>query len=360
MPGYPAFIAICGGKVQIVRAAQALLDASSVAAVFLIGRRLKGNAVALMGATLVAFHPYLIYFSGTLLSETLFTAVAAWGIYFLLRTPARFRFYGVALLVLSVYVRPSAIGMGIAAAATAYSFAPTWRKAFLGNAVAGIAAAIGLVIILTPWMIRNRVQLGHAIWTTTNSGFTAYDSFNPLADGSSNQDALFDVSALAPALATEGRAAPAGGFNRGMWFVTAIRLRGEVGRSNFYQHAAWDYARTHPRRVTALAFAKLGRFWSPVPLSADFGGRWLYVVVGGLYVVPLFVFAAIGTFRGGLGRRATLILLLPAIYFSAVHCVFVGSLRYRVPCDVPLAVLAAAGVMSFVRPKASTPPVVAA
>jgi hypothetical protein len=36
-------------------------------------------------------------------------------------------------------------------------------------------------------------------------------------------------------------------------------------------------------------------------------------------------------------------LLLPALYFTAVHALSVGSLRYRVPAEPPLAVLAAAG-----------------
>ena len=192
--------------------------------------------------------------------------------------------------------------------------------------------ATALVIFLTvaslfPWATRNRYEaVGEWVWLTTNDGFTAYDSFNPDADGSSNQ-AKFRARVAEMSLS-------------------------EVARSDYLSSEAKTYALTHPSRVITLAFAKLGRFWSPIPLSADFGGRSLYVVVGGLYVVPLFVFAGIGILRGGLGRRATLILLLPAIYFSAVHSLAVGSLRYRIPCDVPLAVLAAAGVMSFVRPKA--------
>jgi hypothetical protein len=38
-----------------------------------------------------------------------------------------------------------------------------------------------------------------------------------------------------------------------------------------------------------------------------------------------------------------LLLALPAVYFTLVHAVSVGSLRYRVPVEPQLAILAAAG-----------------
>ena len=43
------------------------------------------------------------------------------------------------------------------------------------------------------------------------------------------------------------------------------------------------------------------------------------------------------------GKNVRLYLLVPALYFTLVHGATVGSLRYRVPADVPLAVLAGFG-----------------
>lgn len=343
MPGYPAFVAALGADPRAVRAGQALLDASTCLAVILIARRLQGDRAALVAAVLVAFNPYAVYFSSLILSETLFMAMLMWGVYLLL-SPSRMQCIGgVALLLLSVYVRPSAIGLGGMAAVVALAFKSQrldgWHRSryaetcVFAASVLGTTVAVGLILL--PWALRNQHALGQVVWTTTNSGFTAYDSFNPTADGSSN---------LAGIRGTPNTLTPLRDWHN-------FRRRGEVGRSDDLNRSAWQYATTHPARVVELAVLKLGRFWSPVPLSADFGGRWLYVLIGGLYAVPLFVFAAIGVWRGGLGRRATFILLLPALYFSCVHSVFVGSLRYRVPCDAPLAVLAAAGVMSFARAK---------
>ena len=48
-------------------------------------------------------------------------------------------------------------------------------------------------------------------------------------------------------------------------------------------------------------------------------------------------------------RRLHLLLWLPVIYFTLVHCVFVGSLRYRVPL-MPFVEIAAA--TAFVQTRA--------
>ena len=345
MPGYPLLIAACGANGRAVQILQALLDAATCAAVYQIARPRTTGVTTTLAVVGVAFNPYLIQFSTLLLSETLFTTCLAWGVCFLTSPKAGHRAAAVILLTLSVYVRPSAIGLGVAASAVAFARGPgTWRR-ITTMAAGGLAGAGVLAVVLLPWAARNKAVLGTWVWTTTNGGYTAYDSFNPRADGSSNQG--FFRAGDGPSAAEADGPSPA---SRPLAAWRARRDDGEVARSARLGRMAWAYAVDHPRRDAGLAVAKLGRFWSPVPLSADFGGRWLYVVVGGGFAVPLFAFAAVGLWRGGLGRRFTLVLVLPAVYFSAVHCVFVGSLRYRVPCDAPLAVLAAAGVGSFVRP----------
>ena len=65
----------------VVRLAQALLDTSTVLAIYLLARRFREERGALVAAAIVAVNPFLIYFSGLVLSETLFTAMLAWGLY---------------------------------------------------------------------------------------------------------------------------------------------------------------------------------------------------------------------------------------------------------------------------------------
>jgi 4-amino-4-deoxy-L-arabinose transferase-like glycosyltransferase len=326
-PGYPALIALGGGNVRAIRAMQAVLDTSTVLAAFLLARRWLAEAPSLLAAALVAFNPFLIYFSGLLLSETLFTAMLAWAMVLIAwsgtaESTGRARLMwvgGTIILALSILVRPGAIGMpvGLAAlgafvnrrAARAYHPSPLWPLPV------GATAIAATVLVLLPWAYRNHRVVGQWVWTSTNAGFTAYDGFNPDADGSSRQDFIADMPQLS--------------------------RMDEVGRSDYLTKRARDYTAAHPERVTQLALAKIARTWSPMPLSSDFG-RPIYVAAALLYGVPFFLLVILGLLSGGMPVSAKVFLLAPAIYLTAVHALSVGSLRYRVPAEVPMAVIAAA------------------
>src|SRR5262249_25518498 len=83
-PGYPLFLAACGGNIRAARVAQALIDTATVLAAYLLASRGLPPAASTVAALFVAFNPFLIYFCGLLLSETLFTAMLAWGMFLLL------------------------------------------------------------------------------------------------------------------------------------------------------------------------------------------------------------------------------------------------------------------------------------
>jgi 4-amino-4-deoxy-L-arabinose transferase-like glycosyltransferase len=328
-PGYPVFLALCGGNVRFARAAQAVLDTGTVLAAFLLARRWLTEAPSVFAALLVGFNPFLVYFTGLLLTETLFTAMLAWAMVLLawpggVDSLARARLMwigGVVLLALAVLVRPGAVGLPVVLAVTAvllnrrapaaYHLGPLWPLPV------GATALVTTVLILLPWAYRNHVVVGQWVWTSTNAGFTAYDGFNPDADGSSDQRFVAEM----PQLATMN----------------------EVSRSEYLTARARDYADAHPQRVTELALAKIARMWSPKPLSEDFG-RPVYIAVAMLYGVPFFLLVIAGLFSPTMRGTSKVFLLAPAIYLTAIHAASVGSLRYRVPAEVPMAVIAAACV----------------
>lgn len=328
-PGYPAFLALCGGNVRVARAAQSVIDTGTVLAAFLLARRWLGAGPSLFAALLVAFNPFLIYFTGLLLSETLFTSMLAWAMVLLawpgvMESVRRARVMwiaGVMLLALSVLVRPGAVGLpvGLAmcgalvnrGATRAYHMGRLWPLPVGGTAL------LATVLILLPWAYRNQRVVGQWVWTSTNAGFTAYDGFNPDADGSSDQRFVNEMPQLA--------------------------RMDEVARSDYLTARARDYMDAHPERMTSLALAKIARMWSPKPLSDDFG-RPVYIAAALLYGVPFFLLVLGGLVSPSLPGTAKVFLLAPALYLTLVHAMSVGSLRYRVPAEVPMAVMAAACV----------------
>ncbi len=399
-PGYPLFVAMNGGNVRVIRVVQPVIDVSTVLAVYLLARTLvrrpgtrkdaadpagemispspgnpgegggegaapsspaghphpnplpeywergqefRRNAGPLLAAAFVAFNPFLIYFSGLILSETLFTAIVIWGMFLLsvarvsnpcfesktwVENPCRINscrrwalcwLGGGLLLAFSVLIRPSAFFLppllGIAAC---FSNRPG-SAAYQTRRPLRAAAVMFLlvVVVLFPWAWRNSRPwvLGEWIWTTTNGGITAYDGFNPAASGASDQSFLRSLPQLAK--------------------------MNEVGRSRYLENEAWLYVRENPLRAIELGFIKIARTWSPLPLSEQFG-RTGYRLVALCYALPFDLLILAGLIKGRLPGATKVFLLATAIYFTAVHAASIGSLRYRLPAEPPMSILIAA------------------
>ena len=79
-----------------------------------------------------------------------------------------------------------------------------------------------------------------------------------------------------------------------------------------------------------------------------------------IVVIGTLILAALGGWR--VRRRPEVLLLTvgPILYFSAIHMVFVSSLRYRLPAEYPLLVATAVGLLTVwpqLCPRPSSPSV---
>jgi hypothetical protein len=256
-----------------------------------------------------------------ILTETLFTSLLVWGMVLLARR--REFLWGGMVLAMSILVRPSAalmpLVLGVAAVFVNRGRDATYKKWW--PLPVGATMLLLTSLILVPWGYRNYTLFHQWVFTTTNDGLTAYDGLNPDATGASDQS-----------------------FVQSMPWIQYPRMD-ELQRSNYLSSLAWQYARNNPRRVAELSLAKLKRTWSPIPLSEEYGTNRLYVAVGLVYGIPLYLLVALGLWNGAISPSAKAYLLLPAVYFTVAHAVSVGSLRYRVPAEAPMAVLAAACAM---------------
>ena len=339
MPGYPAFLALFGANVRAARVGQALLDTGTVLAIYLLAGPLtrgRSGSAPLLAAALVACNPFLIYFTGLVLSETLFTAMLVWGMFLLVkgnggrggsRVSTLVWLGGAVVLGISVLVRPSAVGLPLALGVCSVFLNRGRPRTYQSSRQRpGPAEARGawplpvlatmlfiVLLILLPWAIRNRLVLGQWVWLDTNSGFTLYDGYNPDATGASDQTFV----------------------NR----EPELQSLGEVDRSIYLTKKAIRYARSHVSNDLYLAVVKLVRTWSPAPLSAVFGKPG-YQVIAVLYEAPFQILLILGLLRGKLPRSAKVFLIAPAIYLSTVHALTVGSLRYRIPVEPALAIVA--------------------
>lgn len=331
MPGYPLFLAGLGGQVVLIRIVQALIDTGTILAVFLLARRYLPIPAALVAGGMVAVHPYLIYFSGMILSETLFTAMLAWAMLLLVPVSGQPRvlwvsgrwMLGVVMLAWGVLVRPSALFLPVMLGSLASLMYPPVgeRPQYVRRVIfSGLACGGLTLLILLPWAVRNahHPELGEWIWTTTNGGVTLYDGFHPAATGASDQRFLRDMPEL-----------------RGM---------NEVERSAYLSGLAWEQIKQDPLRAFRLGIRKVYRTLSPVPLSQEHGSDPIYLVAGLGVVLPILLLGLLGAVWGNIPGSVKVFCFAPLVYFTLIHALSVGSLRYRVPADVPLTLPAAAMV----------------
>jgi hypothetical protein len=166
---------------------------------------------------------------------------------------------------------------------------------------------------------------GDWCWLTHRAGISLYDGVGPQALGTSD---LGDVKQS-----------------------EAVRGLDEVAWNRYFFDHAVAAIKTDPERVLKLAGVKLTRMWNPIPNVQTYRSRavrWFSAA----WTIPTFALAAVGVMllsigklRGGL--RTALFLLLPAMYFSAVHSLFVGSVRYRLAAIPMIEILAAVALMAI-------------
>jgi len=320
-PGYPLLLRACGSSIRGARLAQALLDTATALGAFVLARRLGLGKWSLLAAAGVALNPLLVYFSSLLLTETLYVCMLTWAMALL----AYRRWLPAALLLaLGVLVRTSGLPLALLLPPLAALLLCGWRRAL---AAAVVSAAVVFAVLL-PWAMRNEGVLGQRVWLSTNGGITLYDGVHPAATGASDQRFVSQFSQLAQMT--------------------------ELERDQFFSRLAWEQICGEPGRVLRLALVKAGRTWSPLPLSDSFG-RPLYVVAGLAWSLPVFGLALAGVVQALRRKGAALavgdvgLLLLPMLLFTLMHAISVGSLRYRMPVEPLLAVLAAAALRGLLE-----------
>jgi len=333
MPGFPALLAgsmkLFGESELAARLLLAAVGTIGCLLVYLLGKELFDEATGLIAAGWTTFSPAMSVFSVMILSETLF-AVGLLASLLLMAKLTRTAPLGTArLVVLSVlagvaiaiacYVRPS----WLLAAPLFSSVFVVWMasKNRLGTGVvAGLLVVVGMFVALTPWTIRNYRVTGHAVMTTLWVGPSLYDGLHPGATGSSNMT-FFDRDKL-------------------------MQQMSEYEVDRHYRREAWNFFAHNPMRAVELSAIKAWRYWKPWPNAAQFGGVFPALLIA-LFFIPAVLLAAYGLWLNRNRFWACALTAGPILYFAAIHAVFIGSLRYRLPAEYPLYVLSAAGLHSL-------------
>lgn len=335
-PGFPALLALSqllfGASPFAARCVLACVGTAACGLTYWLGRDLVDQTAGLLAAAYTALSPTLALFSVLLLSETAFAVTLLLSLIAIaklsrsmqgsLAVLVTWSLVAGALIGIATLVRPTWMYVGLAIAVVVVL---TTRSRITSKIICLAGITISLGLIMAPWTIRNYQVTGHVVPTTLWVGPSLYDGLNPAATGDS--DMRFIETDQLPQRMSEY----------------------EVDRE--YRRRAWDFALQNPLRAAWLALKKQQRYWSLVPNAGQFQDWRLQVVVC-MTSLPLFVFAVWGLCQTRRNVVVVTLTIAPVLLFAALHLLFVGSLRYRLPAEYPLAVLAAVGVQklsTFIR-----------
>lgn len=334
-PGYPLllsplFVLSADPPVLSARILGCVFGTLAVGGVIWLARQLLSERASLVAGAMAAFYPGAVGMSVFVLSEAPFCPLMlgqliAWAAALKRTCTRRTMLYALLAGFLggtATLVRPSWLLFAPFACAIGITIAGDRRR----HAMMTVAIAAGMVVAMLPWWVRNYNMTGRLILTTTQFGSSLYDGLNPHANGDS------DMSFV-------------NGFvedQRDADLASADSLAGtfEERLDDRMRDAAVDWARQNPSRVLQLACVKLLRMWSPLPNAVQFQS-WKFRLVIMLGYVPLIALAIGGAMRFVRSGWPFMLCVLPAVYFSCLHAVFVSSIRYRQPPMLALIVLAA-------------------
>ena len=331
-PGYPAFLAgvhVAGDPLPLERwtrgrLANALLGTLAVALVGSIAMHFWSRRVALVAMAVIAVDLPLILVGGSVMSETLFVALALSAVLAALRSrtarrPIAWAAGAGALIGLATLTRPTGLVLAIPLGVAVASRSPR-RPA---TALVLVAA---MALTIAPWTVRNAVQMHAFIPVSDFTGSWLAGTYNDQAradkehPGSSQTfvagefDDLDDVPEVARQRELTRRGLNYAADHPG--YVAQVLLHNTMRLLNLEGASWWRYQ---------------GRTMSLPVWAADAAAYAFYA---------LALLALAGVLTPAARRPPTWFWLAPILLFAGV--IFAGSaIRYRAPIEPFLALLAA-------------------
>ncbi len=318
-----------------------LLGTLAVAEIALLAWRFGGIRTALIAAALAAVYPSAVGMSIIVLSEAIFIPLMlahliAWQSAWQASSGASRWGYGLlagGLAGAAVLARPSWL-----------LFAPfVWALGMLvgqdrpRQTLILLATLIGLSGVMSPWWVRNARITGHFVPTTLQVGPSLLDGLHAGASGASDENMAFMQPLVAEQLAADAQQ------TEPLTSTLEYRINARA------QQAAVSWAKANPLEVLGLAGRKFMRIWTLWPDGGEINSTAirLAITLSSFSILLLALWYS----RTLLGRFDWFyaICFVPSLYFTLLHMVFVGSVRYREPALLVLIPLAACEVAQWMR-----------
>ena len=320
--------------------AQTVVAVLTALVVLEIGTRLHSTRIGVVAALLTTLHPYLVWHDVHANREVLDGLVLA-----LLVLVTVLAFEDLSLQAAAVVGLVSGLAIlgnaRLVLLPVVLALYLSWRLRPTGRGLlTTLVVLLAAVVVVAPWVIRNRVQVGcYTITTDTRALWKAnnLNTYDVLARGKW----IDDVPNLAGAPPWPELAAD---LTLAYPNKPPVKVD-ECAQMRLYRHEVVQFWRKHPHEKARLAGQAVQMLWTPKStVESDNAGQSGLAgtgrdVVEPAFMVVLYVLAIAGLFFAPRFFAALVLLLLA--YNTLAAIVFAGAVRYRAPWDFLLALLAA-------------------
>ncbi len=313
----------------------ACVGTGTIVLIALLGRRLGGNRVGILGALAAAIYPNLWINDGMLMSETLFVffiALALLCAYRYWDAPSMKRALLLSVaMTMAVMTRSEGLLLLPLVVAPVIAFTRGWDW---GKRLRTLtAAALASFVMIAPWVGYNFSRFDKHVYLAAGDGYVL---------GVGNCDLTYSGPFLGywtpGCILGPGRKNPPPGSDMS-------------DKSAFYRKEALDYISNHKRELPKVVLARVGRLWDVfrvnqnARLDIDVEGRgstpvWLGVI-GYYLLVPFAIAGAIILRR----RRVKIwpFLVVVVMVATVTAAISFGITRYRAAAEIALVVFGAVG-----------------
>lgn len=306
---------------------------------FLLGRRLAGERVGIVAALLTGFYAYFIYYAGALMTEPFYMTGILAALYMTLRLGEGQGGRQRTMLVIGLGLTS---GVVILLRQLFLFFVPLlvlwwWWMSYRESRQVPIRHTIivcaVIVVMIVPFTIYNYARFDQFVLLNTNAGYAFFWANHPI------YGTQFEPI-LPPEMGSYEELIP-----------PELRHLNEAALDRALLERGLGYVREDPGRYLLLSLSRIPSyfmFWpsaesgliSNVARLASFGLLWPFMVVGAGQALWR---ARRGVMPGG----AVILLLLFASSYTAMHLLSWALIRYRLPVDAVMLVLAAAAIVEI-------------
>ncbi len=306
----------------LVRIAQSVVGALTALNVYYIGKSIFNKRAGILAGLLLAVYPYLIYYCGDILKETLFTFLITLTVASLLlaREKPGAAWKIAAGVISGITVLCKSTVLPFMALASIWHIFIARRGSFPESARGFGIVLLFMGLTISPWTYRNYLEYHRFVLVETRGAEHFWLANNPVAARFENIPHL-DVERLPDKYA--------------VWCDTAAYQRildtqppAEADRT-FFREAVAFIVRDKPAYLRLMAL-RLLHFWRLSPRVATRTNKLIALATSG-WMIPLGFLGMALSWRAY--WRSTSLLIMLIFSFTAVHIMFWAMIRYRVPID---------------------------